>query len=112
MKRSQQKRLTHQSKILQFMRRSKRIPMREAGRRINFSASTISHIEQGRMDVSAERIQLLVESYGYTMPEFEEYMAGKTIPVLSIKEECFSLIDQLDESKLRAVHGMLVGFAR
>ena len=94
------------------MRRSKRISMREAGRRINISASTISHIEQGRMEVSAARIRLLVESYGFTLLEFEEFMAGKPIPALSIKEECFSLIDQLEENKLRAVHGMLVGFAR
>lgn len=112
MKRSQQKRITKQAKILQYMRRSKRISMREAGRRVNLSDSAISHYEQGRMDLSTERIRVLVESYGYSASEFEEFMSGKDIPILSIKEECFSLLEQLDETKLRAVHGMLVGFAR
>ena len=112
MKRSQQKRITLRSKILRHMRMSKKISMREAGRRMNLSDSTISHIEQGRMEVSPARIKLMVETYGFTMSEFDEYMAGKPIAVLSIKDECFSLVDQLDETKLRAVHSLLVGFIR
>lgn len=63
------------------------------------------------MDLSAGKIRQLVESYGHTMVEFEEYAGGKPLPVLSLKDECFSLIDRLDENRLRAVHALLTGFA-
>jgi transcriptional regulator with XRE-family HTH domain len=110
-KRSQQKRITSTSKILRFMRMSRRISMREAGRRNGISDSAISHYEQGRMDVSRERLQHMIESYGYTVKDFDEYAEGKPLPVLCIKDECFCLIDRLDETKLRAVHALLVSFA-
>lgn len=109
-KRSQEKRFTRQATVLRWMRMSRRISMREAGRRNGCSDSSISHYEQGRMDIKPERIRQLVESYAYTIQEFEEFAGGKPLPVLSIKDECFSLIDRLDDMKLRAVHAMLVSF--
>lgn len=109
-KRSQQKRITRQATILRWMRMSRRISMREAGRQNGCSDSSISHYEQGRMDMKPGRMRQIVESYGYTMEEFEEYAGGKPLPTLSIKDECFCLIERLDESKLRAVHALLVGF--
>lgn len=111
-KRSQQKRITRQATILRWMRMSRRISMREAGRRNGCSDSSISHYEQGRMDLSARKILQLVESYVYTMAEFEEYAAGKPLPVLSIKDECFCLIDRLDESKLRGKHSVAPVYRR
>ena len=109
-KRSQQKIITPTSKILRFMRMSRRISMRAAGAQNGISDSSIAHYETGRMDISKARIRQLVESYGYSMQDFDEYAAGKPLPVLSIKDECFCLIDRLDETKLRAVHALLVGF--
>ena len=110
-KRSQEKRITRQATVLRWMRMSRRTSMREAGRRNGCSDSSISHYEQGRMDIKPDRVRHLVESYAYSMREFEEYLAGKPLPVLSIKDECFSMIDRLDDSKLRAVHALLVSFA-
>ena len=111
-KRSQQKIITPTSKILRFMRMSRRISMRAAGARNGISDSSIAHYETGRMDISKARIRQLVECYGYTMQDFDEYTAGKPLPVLSIKDECFCLIDRLDETKLRAVHALLSGFVQ
>ncbi len=84
--------------------------MRKAGGLIGCSYSAINHYEQGRMDLQLDRVCLLVACYGYTMPEFEEYVRGKPLPVLSLKDECISLLDRIDEAKLRAVHAVLVGF--
>ena len=109
-KRSQQKIITPTSKIIRYMRMSRCISMREAGRLNGISDSSIAHFETGRMNISAKRVRQLVECYGYKMEEFDEYVAGKPLPVLSIKDECFCLIDRLDETKLRAVHALLVGF--
>lgn len=109
-KRSQQKRITREAEILRYMRMSKVFSMRKAGGLINYSDSSISHFEQGRMDLKPDLIEKLVLAYGYTMDEFNEYLNGKPLPVLSIKDACFGLIDRLDESKLRAVHSLLANF--
>lgn len=66
----------------------RRISMREAGRRNGISDSSIAHYEQGRMDVSPDRVRQVVESYGYAMQDFNEYAGGKPLPTLSIKDEC------------------------
>ena len=109
-KRSNLRIITPTSKILRYMRMSRKVSMRAAGARLGISDSSIAHYETGRMDVFPERICQLVESYGYTMQDFEEVKNGRPMPVLSIKDECYQLIDRLDESKLRAVHAMLSSF--
>lgn len=110
MKRSQKKIITRISKILRYMRVSKRISMREAGRLCNLSDSAICHYEHGRMEISEQRIQQIVETYGYSMADFQAFVDGKEIPVLSIKDECIGLLDLIDEKKLRTVHAVLTGF--
>ena len=62
------------------------------------------------MDISEERTEEFLKAYGYTREEFAEYLAGKSIPVTSVKDECVGLLDRIDETKLRAVHAVLVGF--
>jgi transcriptional regulator with XRE-family HTH domain len=84
--------------------------MRQAGRINGISVSAINHYEHGRMDISATRIAQLVESYGYTMQDFSEYLAGKPLPMLSIKAECVGLLDRIDDTKLKAVHAVLTSF--
>lgn len=39
-----------------------------------------------------------------------KYLGGKPLPVLSLKDECYSLIDRLDDAKLHAVHALLKSF--
>ena len=56
-KRSQLRIITPTSKILRYMRMSRRISMRAAGRKVGISDSSIAHYETGRMDVFPERIR-------------------------------------------------------
>jgi hypothetical protein len=44
------------------------------------------------------------------MAEFEEFMTGKPIPILNLKKECITLLDRIDDAKLRAVQAVLMGF--
>lgn len=110
MKRSQEKRFTKQAKVLRFMRMSRKVSMREAGRRLNLSCSWVSHIEQGRMDLSEKAAKRLVEAYGFTWKEYETLLSGGDAPFLDLKDECIGLLDRIDETKLRAVHAVLRGF--
>lgn len=110
MKRSQQKRVTLDAKIVRYMRVSRGISQREAARKCCLSEAAIGHYEHGRMDVSAVRLEQFLKAYGYTREEFEEYRGGKQIPVVSVKDECVNLLNRIDEMKLRAVYAVLTSF--
>lgn len=109
-KRSQHKRTTKAAQILRFMRMSKGISMRAAGRLVDLSDSWISHIEQGRMDLDERKIMRLVAAYGFTRPEYEAMLSGAEVPYTSIKDECAALIDRIDAAKLKTVLAVLRGF--
>ncbi len=111
MKRSYQRIETRESKILRYMRQSKDLSMRAAGRLVNLSDSTINHYEHGRLDISQATTARLVEGYGYTMADFEEFMRGREIPE-NTKDECIALLNRIDDAKLRAVHAVLTSFTR
>ncbi len=110
MKRSQQKLITKFSKILRYMRVSKRISMREAARRCDLSVSAINHYEHGRMDIPKWRLEQLVTAYGYQLQDFENLAQGGELPVIDLKRECLGLLELIDEKKLKTVHAVLTGF--
>lgn len=107
MKRSQEKRITQEAIVLRHMRYSRQISLNEAGRKVGITGSAIAHIEQGRMDISRERIKSLVTAYEYTMDDYLEFMDGKDIPI-NFRDECISAIRQMDEVRLQAVHAILI----
>jgi len=111
MKRTAFKKVSTEARILRFMRLSRAISMRDAGSRCGISDSAINHYEQGRMDLFPARVAQLVHAYGYTMTDFEEYIEGKDIPLPSLRSECISLINSMDEFKLRTIHPILATFA-
>lgn len=110
-KRSQEKKITVQCKVARFMRVSRGISQREAAKKCNISEPAIGHYENGRMDISATRLEQFLKTYGYSKQEFDEYVNGKPIPVISVRDECVSLLGRIDEVKLRAVHAVLTSFA-
>lgn len=109
-KRSNQRRITRQSKILRFMRLSKNVSQARAALKVDCSEAAIGHYENGRMDVSELRLKELLYAYGYTRQEWDEYMNGRPIPNLSIKEECIQMLNKLDQNKIQTVHAVLAGF--
>ena len=109
MQRSQQKRITKEAMVLRYMRQSRNLSLNQAGQLVGISGSAISHIEQGRMDVSRARIQTLLQAYQFTAEEYLEFFDGSPVP-MSLRDECIGILKQLDESKLQAVHAVLVNF--
>ncbi|MCC7441891.1 MAG: helix-turn-helix domain-containing protein [Bdellovibrionales bacterium] len=110
MKRTNRNILTVEARTLRFMRLRAGLSQSEAARRCGVSVATIGHIENGRMDLGEERIRRQLVAYCSSREEFDEYVRGKPIPLMSIREECVSLLGQLDEAKLRAVYSVLLGF--
>lgn len=109
MKRSNEKRITKEAIILRHMRMEKGLSLNQAGRCVGITGSAIAHIEQGRMDISRKRIETLVTGYGYTLDDYFELLERKEPPI-HMRDECLSIIRQLDDSRLQAVHAVLVNF--
>ncbi len=108
MKRSQKKIITIRSRIIRYMRLSKRIPQTAAALATGCSYQAIEHYEAGRMGLSELRLEKLLMAYGLTRIEFDEYVNGKPIPFNSLKDECTQMIEQIEsEEKLKAVLGIL-----
>jgi len=110
MQRSQQKRITKEAMVLRYMRQSRNISLNQAGHLVGISGSAISHIEQGRMDISRARITTLLQAYRFTAEEYLEFFDGRPIPV-SLRDECIAILKGLDDAKLQAVHSLLVNLA-
>ncbi len=110
MKRSNQKIQTTHSKILRFMRVSRGLSMRGAGKKMRLSSTTVNHVENGRMDLNDKLIGRFIKAYGYTLKEYNDYLKGKESIPFDFKEECISLIKSMDNTKLKAIHGLLSNF--
>ena len=111
MKRSSKKKITKKARVLRHIRVSAGISQREAGRKCSISEAAVGHYENGRMDVSEERLAQFLVAYKCSMNEFNALMADQQIPIFSVKEECIVLLRKLEESKLRTVHTVIVALA-
>lgn len=99
MKRGQKKIITIRSRIIRYMRQSKRIPQTVAALEAGCSYQAIGHYEAGRMGISEDRLEKLVLAYGFTRMEFDEYVNDKPIPFVSLKDECMQMIEQIENEK-------------
>jgi len=60
MGRSAEKRITREAQVLRHLRTSKNLSLNQAGKKMSISGSAIAHIEQGRMDISRERLAAMI----------------------------------------------------
>ncbi|MCB9027144.1 MAG: XRE family transcriptional regulator [Bdellovibrionaceae bacterium] len=64
---------------LRRMRISRKISRVDAGKAIGVSAKTIERIENGRHNISDERMKQLIRRYRYTLEEFRHILEGKIV---------------------------------
>ena len=105
-RRSYQKIITKECRVLRSMRRMKKIPQDKASLLCGQPRATIGHIENGRIELDSERIKHIVESYGYKFADFEANL-GKEQLRDSIIDSCFVRIENLDDGKLELVKNLL-----
>jgi len=109
LRRSYKKIVTKESKVLQVLRKLKGLTQYQASAYCGYSKSAIGHIEHGRIELAASRIKHIVESYGYTMKDFE-YHLNSEVFVTQIQDDCINIIKKLSEEKLKAVYPLLSTF--
>jgi transcriptional regulator with XRE-family HTH domain len=99
-KRSQQKLITQEARVLRHMRISKRYSLTKAGKLVGISGSAISHLEHGRFELSRRRIETLIDAYGYSKEQYLEFFDGRDLPI-NYLDECIALLRTCNEDKLK-----------
>lgn len=105
-RRSYQKIVTKECRVLRSMRRIKNISQDMASSLCGYSRATIGHIENGRIELPKERIKHIVESYGYKYSDFEANLNKEELRD-NIVDSCIEKICRLDDSKLMIVKNLL-----
>lgn len=102
---SELKRQESVANVLKRLREKADLTTRQAAGIIGVTHTTISQYENGKREFSSLRIEQLVKAYGYTMDQFEKILGHKS--VISYKDDCHTLVDQLDDDQLAAVRSIL-----
>ena len=102
---TEQKRMNSVASVMKRLRENAGLTTRQAAGIIGVTHTTISQFETGRRDFPSLRIEQLVKGYGYTMEEFEKILGHRS--VISHKDDCITMIGQLDDDQLSAIRSVL-----
>jgi transcriptional regulator with XRE-family HTH domain len=108
-RRSYQKNITKECRVLKSLRKSKGISQDQASELCGYPRSTIGHIENGRIDLSEEKVRHILECMGFSLREFEKEMKHESTRS-EIIEFCADRINQLCDEKLDIVRSLLNSF--
>jgi transcriptional regulator with XRE-family HTH domain len=103
MHRTKTKNITEEAALLRRFRESRGLSMPEVSELTGKSISWISHIENGRMDVTSEHFRLLLPLYGQTEKSFQTYLTGKAFLNLPSRKECLDTIHNLPDQHIEAL---------
>ncbi len=109
LRRSYKRIISKETKALKSLRILKGLSQYKASIACGYSKSAIGHIENGRIELSRKRICHIVDSYGYTIEDFNRHLNSET-PYSEIQNECIEILKSLSEKKLKAVHPLLSTF--
>lgn len=105
-RRSYQKIITKEVRVLRLLRKMKGIPQDKASSLCRYARATIGHVENGRIELTVSRIQHIVTSYGHEMREFYRLM-GEDVLRDVILEFCQAKLLGLSEEKLRLAQALI-----
>lgn len=109
LRRSYQKIISDDVRVLVSLRKQRGLTQYNAGRICGYSKATIGHIENGRIELRKSRIKHIVTSYGFSMKDFEGHKSSKVL-ITDLQEDCINIIKKIDQTKLNAVHSILLSF--
>lgn len=108
-RRSYQRIITKEVRVLRILREMKNLSQDQASSLCGYSRPSIGHIENGRITLDQGRIEHIVESYEYPMSEFHRHMKEEVIRD-DILGQAFEVMKRLPEDKLKIVSSLLQSF--
>lgn len=109
-RRSDTKIETKESRLLAYLRESRNLSMRKAGKLVNLSSSTINHAENGRADLTDTLVLKLLNAYGYSYEDYRGMLSGDFKIPDHLRSECIEIVKRLDDQKLKTVKAFLMTF--
>ncbi len=109
LRRSYKREVTKDVQTLTALRKLKFLDQYTASLKCGYARCTIGHIENGRIELPANRIEHIVKCYGFTMTDFYHHKSSEVF-VTDIQDECINIIRTMSEEKLKAVHPLLKTF--
>ena len=109
-RRSYQRIITKEVRVLKMLRQMKDLTQDQASAVCGYSRPSIGHIENGRISLDQNRISHIIESYGFTIFEFERHMKEETLRGEVLKD-CYDKLILLPNDILRLVQSMIVGLS-
>jgi len=109
-RRSYQNIITKEVRVLRILRTLKNLSQDKASSLCGYARATIGHIEQGRIELSQEKIIHIVNSYGYSIENFNELLSENILRD-EVLENCGKMMKKLTEEKLRVVENLLVSLS-
>ena len=107
--RKYQKNITKEARVLKVLRQMKELTQPQAAAKCGWSRSCIDHLENGRVEISEEKISHILKSYGYSRMDFEDLREASILRD-EVIAECLNILTKLDNDKLRAVKALLDNF--
>lgn len=105
-RRSYQKIITKEVKALKALRILRKISQDEASFLCGYSRPTFGHIENGRIAINRERINHIVNCFGFKIEDFEKYFKAEVTRDVII-EDCKNKILDLSDEKLSLIKGII-----
>lgn len=109
-RRSDTKVPTKEGRLLKFLRESRALSMRQAGRLIGKSDAIINHAENGRLDITPDLILKLINAYGYSFDQWEKMLSSEFSVPQHTLSECIEILKRLEPSKLKTIKNILESF--
>jgi transcriptional regulator with XRE-family HTH domain len=109
-RRSDDKIITKEAGVLKHLRETRKFSVRKVGIEIGKSATWVSHVEHGRIDLDPKKVLLLLNIYGYSYESFMELVNGNRVMPVNTYAECVEILKRLNKEKLKTVKAILESF--
>ena len=103
MHRTKFKLITPEAELLKRLRESRNLSLSEVAELAGKSIAWISHVENGRMDLTQDHLKILVAAYGHTARSFQTYLTGKAFLDSPSRKECLDTIHNLPDQHIEAL---------
>jgi transcriptional regulator with XRE-family HTH domain len=108
-RRSYQKHITKEVRVLKVLRQMKNLTQDQASAVCGYSRPSIGHIENGRIELTLDRIQHIISNYGFDMSEFHRLMNEEVLRD-EVLDKAIEKMKNLSEDKLKLVSNLLFTF--
>lgn len=100
-KRSNQKRINTQTRVLKFLRQQAKLSIRKAARASGVGEGVINHLETGRIQIHSRHLEKLLPAYKVPMQTYEMFASGTVALPQDIRSECLEIVRGMSMDQLR-----------